>query len=69
MLRPERRFQFLPSICGEAEGCEEARLESSERMLHRQEVVAKLPRIDFRVIKVWQEHNEVYRLNLPRAFS
>ncbi len=59
VLRPQGRLQFLPVISGEAEGTKEARLEASKRMLHREQVVTKLRRIDYGVIGVRQQHEEV----------
>ena len=46
-------------IRGKAEGREEAGLEPPERMLRRQQVVAKFLVFDDCVIEVRQEHNEV----------
>jgi hypothetical protein len=59
MLRPQGRLQFLPSLRREAEGAEEARLESPERMRGRQQLVAKLGCVDDGFVNVRQEHKAV----------
>ena len=59
VLRPQGRLQFLPSVRREAESGKEARLEASQRMLNREQVISQLRRIDYSFIGVRQEHEAV----------